>query len=82
MMKCPLAVLALLASAGCASTTPPVAGDISVHQKSEIECSASNFEPNGCKTGHSLWIVAPFNQGGSDLPSAADLRDPNAGSEF
>ena len=82
MMKFPLAVLAILACAGCASTAAPVAGDVSLRQKTEVECSASNFEPNGCKTGHSLWIVAPFSKGESGLPGADDLRDPNAGTEF
>lgn len=81
-MKIALAALAVLVCAGCSSASAPVAETVDLRQKTEVECVASNIEPNGCKTTHELWIVAPFGQADSGLPSAADLRDPDAGSEF
>lgn len=82
MMRLVLAALGALACAGCASTNSSDAGNVSLRQKTEVECVASNFEPSGCKTGHELWIVAPLSQGDGGLPNASDLRDPKAGTEF
>lgn len=81
-MKFALVTFVVLACTGCSSTAAPVAERVDLRQKTEVECVASNFEESGCRTEHEIWIVAPFNQGGSDLPSATDFRDINAGSEF
>lgn len=81
-MKFALAALAVLACVGCTSTSAPVVETVDLRQKTEVECVASNFERNGCKTSHELWIVAPFGPAYSGVPSAEDLRDPDAGSEF
>jgi PBP1b-binding outer membrane lipoprotein LpoB len=76
------ATLGLLVLAGCSSTSQG-SPELSVSQKTKVECVASNFEPNGCTTSHELGLAATLTTNQAALPSAADLRVPGAGeSEF
>lgn len=81
-MKPAAAAFFLLILTGC-SATSSAGPELDVSQKIEVECVASNFEPNGCTTSHELGVIATFATNPGALPSAADLRAPGAGeSEF
>jgi predicted component of type VI protein secretion system len=81
-MKPAAAVIFLIVLAGCSSTSSGNP-ELDVSQKIEVECVASNFEPNGCTTSHKLGVAATFSTNPGTLPSADDLRAPGAGeSEF
>lgn len=81
-MKVLAATLCLPVLAACSSTSSG-SPELSVSQKTKVECVASNFEPNGCTTSHELGVAATLTTNPGALPSAADLRAPGAGeSEF
>ena len=81
-MKPAAAVIFLIVLAGCSATSSGNP-ELDVSQKIEVECVASNFEPNGCTTSHELGVAATLTTNPGALPSAADLRVPGAGeSEF
>jgi|TARA_A100001391_G_scaffold44812_4_gene26263 uncharacterized lipoprotein len=81
-MRIVTAALCLIVLAGCSSTSTG-SPELSVSQKTKVECVASNFEPNGCTTSHEFGLAATLATNQGALPSAADLRAPGADeSEF
>ncbi|RDE08615.1 hypothetical protein DVH29_10660 [Pelagibacterium lacus] len=67
--------------AACGSSH--VASAPQLNQELEIKCVASNARPSGCTTSHTIAVSTTITRTDGTLPSAADLRPPQAGeSEF
>lgn len=83
-MRIAFALVTALLCAGCASSSasPNVIEGTRVHQRTEVECVASNIKPSGCTTEYDIIFITSLNTG-NPLPSVDDLRAPGAGdSEF
>lgn len=81
-MKTVVPLFALLVLSGCASTSGS-APEPQLHHTTSVKCVASNVKASGCKTEYELAIAVPLGSGTGTVPSADDLRVPDAGkSEF